>query len=151
MLDTALMYAISSDAGLRNRIGAVVMGVRWNGTGTGAVLTAPVPVDALAWAVATNPTIFATVKAALAERVEVLTAALAEHLPEAVYQAPEGGYFMWVTLPEDADVEQGMISTASPIGRALLNKEDGDEAIVTSPSGSRTFEVVKLQTIHDEA
>jgi DNA-binding transcriptional MocR family regulator len=47
----------------------------------------------------------ATVKAALAERVEVLTASLAEHLPEAVYQAPEGGYFMWVTLPEEADVD----------------------------------------------
>jgi DNA-binding transcriptional MocR family regulator len=46
-----------------------------------------------------------TVKAALAERVEALTSALAEHLPEAVYQAPEGGYFMWVTLPEDADVD----------------------------------------------
>jgi DNA-binding transcriptional MocR family regulator len=47
----------------------------------------------------------ATVKAALAERVEALTAALEQHLPEAVYQAPEGGYFMWVTLPEDADVD----------------------------------------------
>jgi DNA-binding transcriptional MocR family regulator len=47
----------------------------------------------------------ATVKAALAERVEVLTTSLAEHLPDAVYQAPEGGYFMWVTLPEDADVD----------------------------------------------
>jgi DNA-binding transcriptional MocR family regulator len=47
----------------------------------------------------------ATVKAALAERVERLTAALEEHLPQAEYQAPEGGYFMWVTLPEDADVD----------------------------------------------
>ena len=56
-----------------------------------------------------------------------------------------------LVMPEDADVEQGMISTASPIGRALLNKEEGDEAIVTTPNGSRRFEVVKLQTIHDEA
>ena len=30
----------------------------------------------------------------------MLTAALDEHLPEATYQAPEGGYFMWVALPE---------------------------------------------------
>ena len=45
-----------------------------------------------------------TVKAALAERVAALTAALSEHLPEAVYHAPEGGYFMWVTLPENANV-----------------------------------------------
>ena len=55
-----------------------------------------------------------------------------------------------LVMPEDADVEHGLISTASPIGRALLNKEEGDEVVVTAPNGSRKFEVVKLQTIHDE-
>jgi transcription elongation factor GreA len=55
-----------------------------------------------------------------------------------------------LVMPEDADVEQGMISTASPIGRALLNKEEGDEVTVTAPNGSRRFEVVKLLTIHDD-
>ena len=55
-----------------------------------------------------------------------------------------------LVMPEDADVEQGLISTASPIGRALLNKEEGDEVVVTAPNGSRRFEVVKLLTIHDE-
>jgi transcription elongation factor GreA len=55
-----------------------------------------------------------------------------------------------LVLPEDADVEQGLISTASPIGRALLNKEEGDEVTVTTPSGSRRFELVKLTTVHDE-
>ena len=54
-----------------------------------------------------------------------------------------------LVMPEDADVEQGLISTASPIGRALLNKEEGDEVTVTTPSGSRKFELVKLLTIHD--
>ena len=47
----------------------------------------------------------ATVKAALAERVQAITAALDRELPEAVYQAPEGGYFMWVELPEGTDVD----------------------------------------------
>ena len=56
-----------------------------------------------------------------------------------------------LVMPEDADVEQGLISTASPIGRALLNKEEGDEVTVTTPAGSRRFELVKLLTIHDEA
>jgi transcription elongation factor GreA len=56
-----------------------------------------------------------------------------------------------LVMPEDADAEHGLISTASPIGRALLNKEEGDEALVTTPSGKRRFEVVKLVTIHDEA
>ena len=55
-----------------------------------------------------------------------------------------------LVMPEDADVEHGYISTASPIGRALLNKEEGDEVTVATPNGSRTFEVVKLVTIHDE-
>ncbi len=45
-----------------------------------------------------------TVSGALAERVEALTGALAEHLPDARFQAPEGGYFMWVELPEGTDV-----------------------------------------------
>ena len=54
-------------------------------------------------------------------------------------------------MPEDADVEQGLISTASPIGRALLNKEEGDEVTSPTPNGSSAFEIVKLVTIHDEA
>jgi 2-aminoadipate transaminase len=48
----------------------------------------------------------ATVKAALAERVQKLTSALARELPEARYQAPEGGYFMWVELPDGTDVNR---------------------------------------------
>jgi transcription elongation factor GreA len=56
-----------------------------------------------------------------------------------------------LVMPEDADVEHGLISTASPIGRALLNKEAGDEVTVVAPNGNRTFEVVKLITLHDDA
>jgi transcription elongation factor GreA len=56
-----------------------------------------------------------------------------------------------LVMPEDADPELGMISTASPIGRALVNKEEGDEVSVTTPNGSRRFEIVKLVTLHDEA
>jgi transcription elongation factor GreA len=52
-------------------------------------------------------------------------------------------------MPEEADVEKGMISTASPIGRAILNKEEGDEVKVVTPVGNKTFELVKLSTIHD--
>lgn len=55
-----------------------------------------------------------------------------------------------LVMPEDADPEQGLVSTASPIGRALLNKEEGDEVVVTTPNGSRRFELIKLLTIHDE-
>lgn len=55
-----------------------------------------------------------------------------------------------LVMPEDANVEDGLISTASPIGRALLNKETGDEVVVKTPNGSeRRFEITKLVTIHD--
>jgi transcription elongation factor GreA len=56
-----------------------------------------------------------------------------------------------LVMPEDADAAKGLISTTSPIGRALLNKEAGDTVKVATPGGSREFEIVKLQTIHDEA
>jgi transcription elongation factor GreA len=56
-----------------------------------------------------------------------------------------------LVMPEEADAERGLISTSSPIGRAILNKEEGDEIVVKTPSGTRTFDLVKLTTIHDEA
>ena len=55
-----------------------------------------------------------------------------------------------LVMPEDANVDEGLISTASPIGRALLNKEEGDEVSVKTPNGvERHFEITKLVTIHD--
>src|SRR5919206_2716582 len=56
-----------------------------------------------------------------------------------------------LVMPEDADAAKGLISTTSPIGRALINKEPGDSVIVATPGGKREFEIVKLITIHDEA
>jgi len=56
-----------------------------------------------------------------------------------------------LVMPEDADAAKGLISTTSPIGRAFLNKEEGDSVKVTTPGGTREFEIIKLLTIHDEA
>jgi transcription elongation factor GreA len=55
-----------------------------------------------------------------------------------------------LVTPEEADSEKGLISTSSPIGRSLLNKEEGDEVKVQTPSGVRNFEIVTLTTIHDK-
>jgi len=55
-----------------------------------------------------------------------------------------------LVTPEEADIEQGLISTSSPIGKSLLNKEEGDEVKVQTPNGVRAFEIVKLTTIHDD-
>ena len=56
-----------------------------------------------------------------------------------------------LVMPEDADAAKGLISTTSPIGRALLNKEPGDSVKVVTPGGTREFELLKIFTIHDEA
>jgi len=51
---------------------------------------------------------------------------------------------------EESDVAAGKISTTSPIGRALLNKKVGDEAVVVTPNGKRELEILSLSTIHDD-
>jgi Transcription elongation factor len=51
---------------------------------------------------------------------------------------------------EEADAAQGLISTTSPIGKALLGKRVGDEVRVQTPAGVKEFEVVRIQTIHDD-
>ena len=50
---------------------------------------------------------------------------------------------------EESDVTIGLISTTSPIGRALLGKKLGDVATVVTPNGKRELEILKLTTIHD--
>ena len=51
---------------------------------------------------------------------------------------------------EEVDAERGYISTTSPIGRALLNRQVGDEVHVATPAGRKAFEVVRLVTIHED-
>ena len=51
---------------------------------------------------------------------------------------------------EEADVEKGLISTTSPIGKALLNRKVGDEVQVATPAGQKEFEIVRLTTIHED-
>jgi len=51
---------------------------------------------------------------------------------------------------EEADASQGLISTTSPIGRALLGRRVGDEVQVQTPAGVKEFEVIHLRTIHEE-
>jgi transcription elongation factor GreA len=51
---------------------------------------------------------------------------------------------------EESDVGKGLISTSSPIGRALMGKKIGDTATVVTPTGKRELEILALSTIHDE-
>ena len=56
-----------------------------------------------------------------------------------------------IVASEETDVAGGKISTSSPIGRALIGKQEGDSVTVQTPAGQREFEIRKLTTIHDEA
>ncbi|MGI8592902.1 MAG: PLP-dependent aminotransferase family protein [Solirubrobacteraceae bacterium] len=64
-----------------------------------------------------------TVKAALQARAAALTAALARDLPEARFVAPQGGYFLWVELPEGTDVH-AVFDAASERGVAIVKGTD---------------------------
>ena len=54
-----------------------------------------------------------------------------------------------LVMPEDANPDQGLISIASPLGRAFSGKEAGDEVRAATPNGVREFEILTLTTIHD--
>lgn len=51
---------------------------------------------------------------------------------------------------EESDPDNGLISTSSPIGQALMGREEGDEIKVKTPKGLRNFEISRLTTIHEQ-
>ena len=64
-----------------------------------------------------------TVKEALRERRDALCAALERELPEASFRPPEGGYFLWVDLPEGSDVAQ-VVAAAKERGLVFVPGTD---------------------------
>lgn len=55
-----------------------------------------------------------------------------------------------LVVPEMADLSKGLISMASPVGRSLVGRREGDEVQVAIPSGSKQFEVLEVRTLHDK-
>ncbi len=55
-----------------------------------------------------------------------------------------------LVFPEAADLEQGLLSIASPIGKALVGLKAGDEVAIEIPSGARNFEVLGVKTVHEK-
>jgi transcription elongation factor GreA len=54
-----------------------------------------------------------------------------------------------LVIPEMADLEKGLISSASPIGRGLMGRKDGDTVVIDVPSGKKRFDILEIKTIHD--
>jgi transcription elongation factor GreA len=46
--------------------------------------------------------------------------------------------------PDESDIDAGRISVTSPLGRALVGKEIGEEVIVEAPAGKRAYEIVDI-------
>ncbi len=64
-----------------------------------------------------------TVRTALAERAATLAGALRRELAEAEFVEPQGGYFMWVTLPPGTDVD-ALFQAASERGVSFVKGTD---------------------------
>lgn len=47
--------------------------------------------------------------------------------------------------PYESDPEKGRISVTSPLGRALIGKEEGDEVRVKAPGGVQEMEIVEVR------
>jgi transcription elongation factor GreA len=54
-----------------------------------------------------------------------------------------------LVFPELADHPSGLISIASPIGKGLIGKQDGDQVVVRVPGGEKRFEILEFKTLHD--
>lgn len=46
--------------------------------------------------------------------------------------------------PEESDINQGRISIASPLGKAIVGRRPGDEIILQAPGGKRVYELVEI-------
>ena len=55
-----------------------------------------------------------------------------------------------VVFPEEVDGASGLVSIGSPIGKALLNRAEGDEVTVVTPGGRKSYLVVSVTTLHEQ-
>jgi DNA-binding transcriptional MocR family regulator len=64
-----------------------------------------------------------TVKTALAERARTLCDSLRREIPDASFVEPQGGYFLWVTLPQGTDVAR-LFALAAERGVSFVKGTD---------------------------
>jgi len=46
--------------------------------------------------------------------------------------------------PDESNIEQGLISVSSPLGKAIIGKKPGDEINLQTPGGKRSYELVEI-------
>ena len=58
---------------------------------------------------------------------------------------PEGREFTWTLVGStEANLSEGRLSAESPIGQALRNQPVGNEVVVPTPKGNRSFRIKQL-------
>jgi DNA-binding transcriptional MocR family regulator len=72
------------------------------------------------------------VRAALQERAATLAQALGEQIPDASFVLPDGGYFLWVKLPEGVE-PAAVLKAAADRKLALVS---GDDFVLDGGSGA---------------
>jgi transcription elongation factor GreA len=50
---------------------------------------------------------------------------------------------------QESNPEKGLISVGSPMARALLGKEEGDEVSISLPSGKKTFDIEEISAMDE--
>jgi transcription elongation factor GreA len=56
-----------------------------------------------------------------------------------------------IVFPEELDAAAGLVSISSPIGQGLMNKAAGDEVVVQTPRGRKTYQVMSVVTLHEQS
>ena len=56
-----------------------------------------------------------------------------------------------LVFPEDVDPDAGKISPGSPVGKALMGKQTGDEVMVLLPEQKIEYEVINVKPLHDKS
>ena len=46
---------------------------------------------------------------------------------------------------DEADIDNGLLSVSAPLGRALIGKTIGDSVEVTTPRGTKAYEITKVR------
>ena len=54
-----------------------------------------------------------------------------------------------LVLPEEVDAAAGKISVRSPVGQALVGRQEDDEVVIRTPRGTASYFISGLATIHD--
>jgi transcription elongation factor GreA len=55
-----------------------------------------------------------------------------------------------LVAPEESNGEKGWVSIASPIGRGLVGRREGEGVRIQTPGGVKSFEVTKIITLHEQ-